>query len=96
MRAGAVDETRIWWVQAEAALGFYNAWEKTGDEKFYKAFIAVWNYIRDMIIDKRPGGEWLYGRDADGNSLKRHIVESWKAPYHNSRCCMELYTRLSK
>ena len=93
---GVVDGTRIWWVQAEAAVGFCNAWEKTGDERFYTAFCNMWKYIDEMIIDHRPGGEWYYGRDDDGNVLRFDIVEAWKAPYHNSRCCMEIFSRLSK
>src|SRR5690625_463672 len=28
-----IDPTRVWWVQAEAIVGFYNAYERTGDQK---------------------------------------------------------------
>lgn len=93
---GEIDDTRIWWVQAEAAIGFLNAWEKTGEEKYYKAFKNVWHYISEKIIDHRPGGEWIYGRDSEDNPLIYDVVEAWKTAYHNSRCCMELYKRLSR
>ncbi|MDC7228295.1 MAG: AGE family epimerase/isomerase [Spirochaetales bacterium] len=93
---GEVDRRRIWWVQAEAAVGFFNAWEKTEDSRFYDAFIKSWGYISDSIIDRRPGGEWLYGRTPDGEPIKKDVAASWKAPYHNSRCCMELRSRAVK
>ena len=31
---GKVDETRVWWVQAEGVVGFYSAWQKYGDERY--------------------------------------------------------------
>ena len=91
---GRTDRTRIWWVQAEAAIGFYNAWQKTGLAEYLEAFEGIWKYIAENIIDFRPGGEWLYGRDEAGKPLEKDVVEGWKTPYHNSRCCMELYMRV--
>jgi len=96
VEGGEVDENRLWWVQAEAAVGFFNAWEKTEDEKYYKAFADIWSYIREKIVDHRSGGEWLYGRNSEGDPLKSDVVEHWKTPYHNSRCCMELFSRLTR
>lgn len=93
---GICDYTKIWWVQAEAAVGFYNAYEKTKDEKYLKAFINVWDYIEKYIVDKRENGEWLYSREKDNSPTKRDIVELWKTPYHNGRCCFELYERIMK
>ncbi len=54
---GIVNQKRIWWVQAEALLGFLNAWEKTGEERYKNAVLTQWAYIRDHLADKRPGGE---------------------------------------
>ena len=93
---GSTDDTRLWWVQAEAAVGFYNAWQKTRDEKFLTAFENIWKYIAAKIVDHRSGGEWLHGRDPIGDVLKRDVVELWKASYHNGRCCFELYERINE
>ncbi len=91
---GKVDETRIWWVQAEAVLGFLNAYERTGDEKFLKASESEWKYIEEYIVDKRPGGEWFADVDKNGNPASDHpIVEPWKCPYHNGRMCFEIIRR---
>lgn len=43
---GKVDVTRIWWVQAEAVLGFLNRWKKSGDEKYLSAAREVFEHIK--------------------------------------------------
>lgn len=91
---GRVDDTRVWWVQAEAVLGFINAHSKTGDRKYLDAAKDVWRYINDIMIDRRPGGEWFWDVDAQGQPVScKPIVEPWKCPYHNGRMCMELMRR---
>ena len=42
MEAGVIDTNRIWWVQAEALVGFLNAFEKTGDPAFLDAVKTQW------------------------------------------------------
>ncbi len=93
---GKVDERRIWWVQAESVVGFYNAYQKTGEEKYLKASEDIWGFIKEHVADHREGGEWFWNVDEDGNpELKRPIVEPWKCPYHNGRMCMEMMRRSS-
>ena len=94
---GVVDTTRVWWVQAEAMVGFYNCYEKTGDEKYREITVKLWEYIKEYIIDKRDGSEWFWDLDKDGiPTSKKPIVEPWKCPYHNGRMCMEMMRRLSE
>ena len=91
---GRVDGRRVWWVQAEALLGFLNAWEKTGEERYREAVLTQWAYIRDTVVDKRPGGEWFWYVHEDGTpGSDEAIVEPWKCPYHNGRMCMEFLRR---
>lgn len=93
---GVVDTTRVWWVQAEAMVGFYNCYEKTKEEKYKDITEQLWEYIRKYIIDKRAGSEWFWDLDKDGNPVsKKPIVEPWKCPYHNGRMCMEIIRRCS-
>lgn len=92
---GVVDTTRVWWVQAEAIVGFVNGWEKNPERTEYlEAAERIWNYICDKVIDKRNGSEWFWAVDKDGNPLEKPIVEPWKCPYHNGRMCMEVIRRL--
>lgn len=91
---GAVNETRIWWVQAEAVLGFVNLWQKCGEEKYKDAAASIFDFIREKVVDHRPGSEWFWCVDKEGKpDPQKPIVEPWKCPYHNGRMCMELIRR---
>ncbi|HVW63103.1 MAG TPA: AGE family epimerase/isomerase, partial [Puia sp.] len=96
LHGGFLVRERHWWVQAEAMVGFLNAWQLTGEELFYKKFRAVWEYIKGYIIDGEKG-EWFWGRTAEGEVMQgEDKVGFWKCPYHNSRSCMEVIRRLQK
>lgn len=91
---GVVDTTRVWWIQAEAVVGFLNGYEKTPENTHYlQAAEDIWNYIRTYMIDKREGSEWFWAVDKDGNPVPKPIVEPWKCPYHNGRMCFEVIKR---
>lgn len=92
---GVVDTTRIWWVQAEAVLGFVNEWQKHPEKtQFRDAAADIYHYINGVMVDKRPGSEWFWEVDENGiPSSRKPIVEPWKCPYHNGRMCMELMRR---
>lgn len=93
---GYLVRERHWWVQAEAMVGFLNAWQLTGEELFYQKFGAVWEYIKEYIIDGEKG-EWFWGRTAEGEVMQgEDKVGFWKCPYHNSRACIEVIRRLQK
>ena len=92
---GVDNEKRVWWIQAETVVGFMNEFQKSGDEKFLRASLDVWEYIKKFIIDKREGSEWFWAVDKDGNPDKSlEIVEPWKCPYHNGRMCFEIINRI--
>lgn len=91
---GVDDTHRVWWVQAEAVLGFLNAWEKSGDRIFRDAAVEVWHYVNGILLDSRPGGEWFWRVDENGvPDPAKPIVEPWKCPYHNGRMCLEIIRR---
>jgi cellobiose epimerase len=82
------------WPQAEAMVGFFNAWKITGVERFLNRSLASWNFIQEHILDKK-NGEWFWGIQAADNSvMNEDKVGIWKCPYHNSRACMELIKRI--
>jgi mannobiose 2-epimerase len=97
---GVNDTTRIWWVQAESIVGFINEGMKIPgtDEgsKYFKAAEALWEYIKEFIIDKREGSEWFWSVNADGEPCQKPIVEPWKCPYHNGRMCIETVRRMKQ
>lgn len=91
---GIVDTTRVWWVQAEAVVGFLNGYQKYPEQKKYlEAAEDIWEYIKSSLIDRRKGSEWLPELDQDGRPAEKPIVEPWKCPYHNGRMCFEVIRR---
>jgi mannobiose 2-epimerase len=83
-----------WWVQAEAMVGFFNAWQISKDAKFLNASLGTWHYVQSNILDKEHG-EWYWGRREDGTIMDNEDkVGLWKCPYHNSRACIEIIRRL--
>ncbi len=92
---GVVDTHRIWWVQAETIVGFLNGYEKTPEKKeYYEGAKAVWNYIKEYMLDKRKDSEWYWRVDENGRPDEgKPIVEPWKCPYHNGRMCIEVIRR---
>ncbi len=92
---GVVNEHRIWWVQAEAVVGFLNGYQKNPEKTEYlEAAKAEWNFIKEHVIDKRTGSEWFWEVDEEGKPFEgRPIVEPWKCPYHNGRMCFEVIKR---
>ena len=92
---GVVDETRVWWVQAGAVLGFVNLWQKNPKHtEFRDAASDIYKFILNHLVDKREGSEWYWCVDEKGTPIPgRPIVEPWKCPYHNGRMCMELIRR---
>lgn len=92
---GVDDTTRVWWVQAEAVVGFINGYERMPEKKYYlEAAEKIWKYICLKMIDKRKGSEWFWAVDEEGFPVRKPIVEPWKCPYHNGRMCMEVIRRL--
>ncbi|WOI53459.1 AGE family epimerase/isomerase [Parvularcula sp. LCG005] len=89
--SGHVDATRIWWVQAEAMVGFLNAYQMTGDGRYLTRVQELWSFIERHVID--PQGEWRWHSkiDADENP---YWAGPWKSFYHNSRALIEAASRL--
>lgn len=93
---GEVNDTKVWWVQAESVVGFYNAYEHSGNKMYYEAAEKIWHYIQEFFVDKRKGGEWFWDLTKEGvPESQKPITEPWKCPYHNGRMCFELYRRKS-
>lgn len=94
-----VDPNKHWWAQAEAVVGFYNAWQIAGEERFRTAAWRAWEYIEDKVVDK-VHGEWHAKLKPDGTPWKADedpdacLAGAWKCPYHNGRVCFEMMARL--
>lgn len=91
---GVTDTARIWWVQAEAIVGFLNGYQKApGHKEYLEAAEDIWNYVKDFQIDKRCG-EWFWAVDEKGIPMDKPMADPWKCPYHNGRMCFEVIRRM--
>ncbi|HLP77772.1 MAG TPA: AGE family epimerase/isomerase [Candidatus Paceibacterota bacterium] len=89
-----IDAGKECWPQAEAVIGFLNAFQLSGDSRFLEAALRIWKYIDTHLVD-RVHGEWFWRINEDGKpdpTLPK--VSEWKGPYHGSRMCMEVLHRL--
>jgi mannobiose 2-epimerase len=93
---GLTDTNKEWWPQAEAVVGFLNAFRLSGQERFLAAAFRTWDFIELRLIDRR-NGEWFRGVTRDGCMLDNELkVSFWKCPYHNGRTGLEAVRRLSE
>jgi cellobiose epimerase len=91
--AGIIDTNKHWWPQAEAVVGFLNAYEISGADHFLLAASRSWDFIDKYIIDHK-NGEWFWRVSRDGvPNSDQYKVDPWKCPYHNSRTCFEVMAR---
>lgn len=92
--SGALDARRVWWVQAEALVGFLNAYQLSADPAFFAAAEQVWAFIKSHHRDAARG-EWTWWSDLDTPSADRaYKAGFWKGPYHNGRAMLEASARL--
>lgn len=83
-----------WWPQAEAMVGFLNAWQVSGEQRFLEHAFRAWQFIQQHILDKQ-NGEWFWGVKDDYSIMEdEDKIGFWKCPYHNARACMEIIKRI--
>jgi mannobiose 2-epimerase len=92
--AGKIHPKKEWWPQAEAVVGFYNAYELSGERKYFDTAADIWDFIQKHFIDSEHG-EWhnelSFDNKPDAGMPKAGF---WKCPYHNGRMCFELIRRM--
>lgn len=94
MENGILSAKKVWWVQCEAMVGFFNAFQLTGETCYLDAIIPIWKFIRQFLVDNQYG-EWYYEVSRDGKPNDNiYKVGPWKCPYHSGRACMELMARI--
>ena len=83
-----------WWPQAEAMVGFFHAWQTSGNRQWLYQSIQSWVFVKEKLLDKQ-NGEWFWGIDEKGElMLQEDKAGFWKCPYHNSRACLEIIKRI--
>ena len=89
-----VDTDKHWWPQAEAMVGYFNAYQVSGDPEFLVRSKGSWAFIHNYICDWIDE-EWFWSVDKEGNpQTENEKAGFWKCPYHNGRACLEMIRRM--
>ena len=95
-RTGHASDHVSWWEHNETVVGFLNAWEMTGEEKFLDAANKTFDFINNTFVDHEKGG-WLAILDPDRVTPRTiHKCSDAICPYHNCRMDMEIIERYRK
>ena len=91
---GHLDTDKEWWQQAEAIVGFLGAYQESGRTEFLDAAWSTWTFVKEYLRDERHG-EW-HRRVSRMGVLRPAFekVSPWKCPYHNTRACLEVLSRV--
>jgi mannobiose 2-epimerase len=89
-----LDDNCDWWPQAEAMVGYLNAYQLTGNDFYLENVLKCWDFTQNYIIDSE-NGEWFWSVSKDGvRDQQNDKAGFWKCPYHNGRMCLELIERI--
>ncbi|MBS1605261.1 MAG: AGE family epimerase/isomerase [Bacteroidetes bacterium] len=93
-KEGRLVRQKHWWPQAEAMVGFLQAWQLSDDPVWWQRSVESWKFVKQYI--RAASGEWFWGVDGDHSPMPgQDKAGFWKCPYHNGRACMEIMRRLS-
>ncbi len=84
-----VNSDSVWWVQAEALVGFLYAYSVTGESHYAAAAEGVWQFIKTYQIDHEQGEWWWLSRLDAPRHTSFYKSGFWKCPYHNGRAMIE-------
>jgi len=89
-----LDSDKHWWTQAEAMVGYFNAYQLSGEQDFALKALGSWEFIKKYLVDSKYG-EWYWSVDREGTpQTTKEKAGFWKCPYHNGRACMEIVKRI--
>lgn len=84
-----------WWPQCETVIGCINAWQITGERKYFDAAVSCWDFTKRCFIDSEYG-EWYKKINPDRTpKYTATKADVWNCPYHNSRMGFEILSRLA-
>lgn len=87
--------TKEFWQQAEALIGFLDAYSVTKDRRYLDAFLNIHNFVFSKVINWDLG-EWLALLDEKGNIKWDYMGTSWKVFYHTVRGTCQIVNRMKK
>jgi mannose 2-epimerase len=82
------------WQQAEVLIGMLDAYQLLGDEKYWRAFRNVYDFLFSKMVVLEAGGEWYERLDRFGTPIDPILGHAWKINYHSVRSMVQSIQRL--
>jgi cellobiose epimerase len=89
----ALVRDKEFWQNAEALVGFLDAYEIMRDARYLEAFELVWGFASRQLINHELG-EWMTLVRETGEPIAAGIGSPWKACYHSGRAIHEAIRRI--
>ena len=91
----ATEKTKEFWQQAEAMVGFLDAYQLTNDSRYLDAYKNIHDFVFTKIINWDQG-EWFALSEENGDLIWDYMGTSWKVFYHTVRGTCQIVDRMKK
>ena len=91
----ATELTKEFWQQAEAMVGFLDAYQLTNDSRYLDAYKNIHDFVFTKIINWDQG-EWFALSEENGDLIWDYMGTSWKVFYHTVRGTCQIVDRMKK
>ncbi|HNQ35667.1 MAG TPA: AGE family epimerase/isomerase [bacterium] len=91
----ARDRQKEFWQQAEALVGFLDAYLLFGERPYWEAFRNIFDFVWTKVINHQAG-EWYALLDRRGRVRWDYLGHAWKNNYHTVRSMTESLKRLER
>jgi mannobiose 2-epimerase len=84
------------WQQGEVLIGMLDAYLSFRDERYWRAFRNIWDFVFAHMVNMEGGGEWYERVDREGNVVDSALGHGWKVNYHTVRSMIQVIRRLQE
>lgn len=77
-------------------IGMLDAYLSFGEERYWKAFRNIYDFVFTHMVAVKAGGEWYERVDREGNVVDSALGHGWKVNYHTVRGMIQVIRRLRK
>ncbi len=91
----ATEKTKEFWQQAEALIGFLDAYQLTKDSRYLDAYKNIHDFVFNKVINWDQG-EWFALLEENGDLIWDYMGTSWKVFYHTVRGTTQIVDRMKK
>ena len=94
MARATLQTDKQFWQQAEVLVGMLDAYALLQDEKYWRVFRNVYDFVFNKLAVMEAGGEWYERVDRYGRPIDDALGHAWKINYHTVRSMVQSIRRL--